>query len=50
VLQLGDEQIIGKAVSNKRAPLFQDKLWLWGIMALIILILGWFSVKMIKKK
>ncbi|MGE0077160.1 MAG: DUF3999 family protein [Bacteroidales bacterium] len=50
VLQLGDEIKIGKVEKNKRAPLFKDKMWLWGIMALIILILGWFSVRMIKKK
>jgi hypothetical protein len=29
-------------------PLFENKLWLWTIMILIIGILGWFSLKMMK--
>ncbi|WP_127846581.1 DUF3999 family protein [Psychroflexus aestuariivivens] len=49
-LQLGKEQIIEKASSTKKGPLFKNKIWLWGIMTLIILLLGWFSIKMIMKK
>ncbi|AWW32825.1 DUF3999 domain-containing protein [Echinicola strongylocentroti] len=30
-------------------PLFGNKAWLWAIMAIIIVVLGWFSLKMIKK-
>ena len=31
------------------APLFKNKAWLWAIMTLIILLLGWFSIKMIRQ-
>jgi len=49
-LELGVEQpIIHKKVSGTQA-LFMNKNWLWAIMIIIILLLGWFSVKMINKK
>lgn len=50
ILKLGDEQSIGKNAKPKTEPLFQNKIWLWSIMALIIILLGWFSIGMIKKK
>jgi hypothetical protein len=31
-------------------PLFQNKLWLWALMALMILLMGFFTVKMMKQK
>lgn len=49
VLKLGSELTIIKEKRTKEAPLFQNKLWLWSLMLFIILILGWFSLKMIKK-
>ena len=49
-LELGDEQTIEKDELPKTNPLFKNKTWLWTIMTLIILLLGWFSVKMIRKK
>ena len=49
-LKLGEEQLIDKEKINKEAPLFQNKAWLWFIMAIIIIILGWFSFSMIRKK
>jgi hypothetical protein len=49
-LNLGNEQFIGKEVKQKGNPLFQNKLWLWGIMLVIIALLGWFSLKMIKNR
>lgn len=48
-LKLGDEQLIEKRALIKTSPLFQNKIWLWTIMGLIIFILGWFSIRMIKK-
>lgn len=41
---------IEKIEVPKNAPLFENKLWLWVIMGLVIFILGWFSLKMISKK
>ncbi|MDF1518358.1 MAG: DUF3999 family protein [Lutibacter sp.] len=49
VLMVGNEQKIDKKDTTK-APLFKNKMWLWGLMGIIILVLGWFSVKMIGKK
>ncbi|WP_299685675.1 DUF3999 family protein [uncultured Dokdonia sp.] len=49
-ITLGDPIIIEKPEATTTAPLFENKLWLWGIMGLIILILGGFSLKMIKQK
>jgi len=49
-LELGREQAIEKNELPRADPLFKNKTWLWAIMALIIGLLGWFSVKMIGKK
>ena len=48
-LQLGEEQMIKKEASPDRSPLFVNRWWLWAIMALIILMLGWFTLKMMRK-
>lgn len=48
-LELGDEQTIEKTAAPRTSPLFENKIWLWVIMSVIILLLGWFSVKMIRK-
>ena len=49
VLTLGNEQKIDKIATSKQ-PLFKNKIWLWLLMGIIILVLGWFSFKMINKK
>ncbi len=49
-LQLGNEQFIRKDTNEVGKPLFQNPYWLWGVMILIILLLGWFSLKMIRQK
>lgn len=49
-LQLGNEQFIKKETKEAGKPLFQNPYWLWGVMILIILLLGWFSLKMIRQK
>ena len=49
-LVLGSEQLIDKNPEHKRVSLFQNKLWLWMIMTIIIVVLGWFSMRMIKHK
>ncbi len=49
-LELGVEQpILHKEVSGNQA-LFMNKNWLWAIMIILILLLGWFAIKMINKK
>ncbi len=49
-LELGEEQFTKKEAKQKVKPLFQNRIWLWVIMAVIIGILGWFSYNMIKTK
>ena len=49
-LTLGKEQLIDKKPLLEKEPLFKNKNWLWAIMLIIILVLGWFSVKMMKSK
>ncbi|HRP32947.1 MAG TPA: DUF3999 family protein [Agriterribacter sp.] len=48
-LTLGKEQSTGKQKAPLPEPLFKNKAWLWIIMAVIILLLGWFSVKMMRR-
>lgn len=48
-LQLGNEVLIKKEKKVVKSPLFQNKVWLWGLMLLIIVTIGGFSVSMMKK-
>jgi len=48
-IQTGKEQNISKESENSTGSLFQNKLWLWSIMIIIMVTLGWFSFVMIKK-
>lgn len=47
-LTLGEEQILKGKSPKVSKPLFQNKIWLWGIMVIIIGLLGWFSLKMMR--
>jgi hypothetical protein len=49
-LVLGEEETIEKLDAPEMEPLFVNKKWLWVIMVFIIALLGWFSVKMIRKR
>jgi len=49
-LDFGPEMQIFEDELDSTSPFFENKFWLWGIMGIIILILGWFSLKMIKNK
>ena len=49
-LELGPEHTIVKKNISGTEPLFKNKTWLWVIMVLIILLLGWFSINMIRNK
>jgi hypothetical protein len=46
----GNEQVITEVKKSDNPALFQNKMWLWIIMLVIIILLGWFSLKMIKKQ
>ena len=49
-LSLGNEQLVVKDKVFTNQPLFKNKNWLWAIMSLLILVIGWFSIKMIRTK
>ena len=49
-LKLGNEQVIYKTETQVKSPLFENKFWLWTIMAVVILVLGGFTMKMMSKK
>ena len=49
-LYLGNEQFIERKNNLISEPWFVNKLWLWSIMIVIIIVLGWFSLKMIQDK
>ncbi|MFV0566126.1 MAG: DUF3999 family protein [Flavobacteriaceae bacterium] len=49
LLPLGNEQNIEKPKTETVTPLFQSKLWLWGLMVVVIVLLGTFTAKMMKK-
>jgi len=48
-VQLGAEEQNPAFRIEKSSPLFENKAWLWAIMAVIIALLGWFSYKMLQK-
>ena len=50
VLTLGTMQDILKKELPTVKPLFENKLWLWAIMGIIIIVLGGFTLKMMQKK
>jgi len=49
-INLGKEEFVDLTKTVNTEPLFTNKAWLWGIMVLIIGLLGWFTLKMMKKK
>ncbi len=49
-VNLSEEKIISKKEVEKPSPLFENKLWLWVIMLVIITLLGWVTINMIRKK
>jgi hypothetical protein len=48
-VDLGSEQVIEKVEKLPVEPLFKNKMWLWAIIILITIVLGWYSIKMIHK-
>jgi hypothetical protein len=50
LITLGNERQRATTTLTETLPLFQNKIWLWSIMALIVGILGWFTLSMMQKK
>lgn len=48
-LKLGNELIIEKRELPATEPLFKNKIWLWIVITIVILLLGGFSIKMMRK-
>ncbi len=49
VLEPGPEQVVITSQEEEINPLFVNKNWLWGVMIAIIFLLGWFSLRMMRK-
>ncbi|MDY8137796.1 DUF3999 family protein [Aquimarina sp. 2201CG5-10] len=49
-VSVGEEQVIKKIKEDSQEALFKNKLWLWAVMLIIIILLGWFTLMMLKKK
>lgn len=49
-LHLETEQVIERNTPKNKNPLFKNKNWIWGILGIIILLLGWFSINMMRNK
>ncbi len=49
-VQLGNEQSIEKAKVKSTEVLFKNQIWLWIIISALVLLLGWFSMGMIRRK
>ncbi|WP_178985201.1 DUF3999 family protein [Winogradskyella helgolandensis] len=48
-LSIGNEEIIEKLEQPKVKPLFENSYWLWGVIGVVILILGGFTLGMLRK-
>ncbi|WP_225036284.1 DUF3999 family protein [Winogradskyella sp. SM1960] len=48
-LKIGEEDVILHTIQPKVKPLFENSYWLWGIIGVVILLLGGFTLKMLKK-
>lgn len=49
-LDIGNELKIEKEQVAETVPLFKNKAWLWGIISLTVLVLGWFTIQMMRKE
>lgn len=49
-VQLGNELSIEKAKVKSTEALFKNQIWLWIIITALVLLLGWFSLGMIRRK
>ena len=47
-LAFGEEKTIGKDKLPSAEPLFMNKMWLWAILGLVIILLGWFTIRMMR--
>jgi hypothetical protein len=48
ILELGEEIALKKENISAPTPLFQNKNWLWAIMIITMVLLGWFTLRMMK--
>lgn len=49
-LSLGPESAVSRPGTKKDTALFRNKWWLWGIMGLVIVMLGGFTLSMMRKR
>nr|MUH38449.1 DUF3999 family protein [Zobellia laminariae] len=49
-IDLGNTEEISKPKKTLKKPLFESKVWLWLVMGAVIVVLGWFTLRMMAKK
>jgi hypothetical protein len=49
-VELGNEKIIPQNIAIASTPLFSNKAWLWALIILVIIVLGWFTLKMLRQQ
>jgi len=49
VLSISKEEINPEFKTESKSPLFENKIWLWVLMGIIIAVLGFFTFKMLKE-
>ncbi len=50
LLELGEEIAIDKVSATQKEPLFKNKVWLWVIISVVILVLAGFTLQMIRRR
>lgn len=48
-VKVGEQQMVIKPEQPKIKPLFEYKYWLWGIIGMVIILLGGFTLRMLRK-
>jgi len=48
-LNMGDEELVSRKEADVISAWFENKIWLWGILLILIVVLGYNSIRMLKK-
>jgi hypothetical protein len=46
---MGDEEFVSRKEADVIRALFENKIWLWGILLILIVVLGYNSIRMLQK-
>jgi len=48
-VNMGDEELVSRKEADVIRALFENKIWLWGILLILIVVLGYNSIRMLQK-